>query len=296
MLERILAYLPCGVSAAIREVERSRPMLGEMVCEVRLRAGRYAALTIGDESLLLPALVSEGELREVLAAITHGSLYAHREELIEGYIDLGGGVRVGIAGRAVREDGRISAVTDITSLAFRIPHRIPTAGAEAERIFRAEGGCGLLVFSRPGAGKTTLLCDLARRLSEGVPPLRVALVDSRGELSAGGYGRGATVDILRGYTKAEGIERAVRTLSPEVVIVDEIGSRREAEAVLGAAFSGVPIVATAHAASLPEVCARPAVLPLLRAGVFRFLIGLTRIGGNVTACVYPTPYKKTAKE
>lgn len=294
-LDALLSYLPCAVSAAIREAERSRPSLCNTLCEVRLRAGRYAALTVGEENLLLPVTVSEAELREVLAAITHGALYAHRAELTEGYIDLGDGIRVGVAGRAVREGGRISALADVTSLAFRIPHRIPTAGEEAERAFRAAGGCGLLVFSPPGGGKTTLLCDLARRLSEGAPPLRVALVDSRGELAAGGYGRGAMIDILAGFPKATGIEQAVRTLSPEVVIVDEIGSQREAEAILSAALAGVPIVATTHASTLSEVTARPAVRPLLRAGVFHRLIGLCRTGSAIKATVYPSPYQNDGK-
>ena len=290
-----MTYFPCAIGTAIREVERSRPTLPEDISEIRLRAGRYAALTIGAENLLLPVTVSEGDLREILTALTHGSLYAHREELVEGYITLDGGIRVGVAGRAVHEGREITAITDITSLAFRIPHRIRSAGEAAEQIFRAEGGCGLLVFSPPGGGKTTLLCDLARRLAEGAPPLRVALVDSRGELSAGGYGRGAMIDILCGYPKATGIEQAVRTLSPEVVIVDEIGSRRESEAILSASLAGVPIVATTHAATLAEVTARPAVLPLLRAGVFRKIIGLYRSAGTVRAEIYTSPYDHDTK-
>lgn len=295
VLENLLSYFPCTVSAAIREAERSRPSLPDTIGEIRLRAGRCVALTVGGENLLLPVTVGKEELQALLSALTHGSLYAHREELVEGFISLDNGVRVGVAGRAVQEGREITAVTDITSLAFRIPHRIPSAGAEAERVFRAAGGCGLLVFSPPGGGKTTLLCDLARRLSEGVPPLRVALVDSRGELSAGGYGRGAMIDILKGYPKARGIEQAVRTLSPEVVIVDEIGSRREAEAILSASLAGVPIVATAHAATLKEATARPAVLPLLRAGVFGRIIGLYRTKDAVRAEIYTSPYGSDTK-
>ena len=95
--------------------------------------------------------------------------------------------------------------------------------------------------------------DLAARLSEGARARRTVLVDSRGELSAGGYGRGAHLDILLGYPKATGIEQAVRTLSPEVILLDEIGSRREAEAILGVLGCGVQTVATAHAATAEEL-------------------------------------------
>ena len=137
----------------------------------------------------------------------------------------------------------------------------------------------------PGVGKTTLLRDLCRRLSTGEGAKRVAVIDSRGELS-GDYGRCALVDVLFGYPKAEAIEIAVRTLSPEVVAVDEIASRREAEAVLAVAGGGVPLIATTHASGLAEALARPAVKPLWRAGIFRLAVGLRREGERVVSDVY----------
>ncbi len=266
---------------AIEAQAGSRRELYGRLSEIRLRAGRFASLTVAGENLMLPATLTEGELSSLLTAFCDGSLYAHRETLAEGYLDLGGGIRCGVCGRAVREGGRVVGVRDVTSLVLRLPHPVPTAGEHAEQIFRSLGGRGLLIYSPPGVGKTTLLRDLGRRLACGRPPMRVAVIDSRGELSGGEYGRGARVDLLVGYPKATGLELAVRTLSPEVILLDEIGSRREAEAILAASGCGIPLVATAHAATARELAHRPAIRPLLRAGLFGRLIGLYREGGEV---------------
>ncbi len=287
---RLSALLPPHLTGAIREALRLRPSLSDTLSEVRLRADRYASLTAGGRNYPLPVLLTAEELSGLLVAFCRGSLYAFRESLAEGYVDLGGGIRCGVSGRAVLEGGRVKGVVDVTSLVLRLPRAVRGAGEEAYRLFLEAGGGGMLIFSPPGVGKTTLLRDLCRLLSTGEGARRVAVVDSRGELS-GGYPQSALIDVLVGYPKAAAIELAVRTLSPEVVAVDEIGSRREAEAVLAVAGCGVPLLATTHAACLREALARPAVRPLARAGIFPLAVGLTREGGRVLS----HPYRLGAK-
>ncbi len=279
---RLSALLPRRVVGAMEDALRLRPALADTLSEVRLRADRYASLTAGGRNYPLPVLLSAEELSGLLVAFCRGSLYAYRESLSEGYVDLGGGIRCGVSGRAVLEGGRIKGVTDVTSLVLRLPREVRGAGDGAYNLFLGVGGGGMLIFSPPGVGKTTLLRDLCRLLSTGEGARRVAVVDSRGELS-GGYPQSALIDVLVGYPKAIAIELAVRTLSPEVVAVDEIGSRREAEAVLAVAGCGVPLIATTHASSLREALARPAVRPLVRAGLFPLAVGLTREGGRVVS-------------
>ena len=281
-LLRLEALLPPTVRLAMEEALRLRPSLAESLSEVRLRADRYASLTAGGRNYPLPVLLTAEELGKLLVAFCRGSLYAFRDSLAEGYLDLGGGIRCGVSGRAVLEGGRVKGVVDVTSLVLRLPRAVRGAGEEAYRLFCSSGGGGMLIYSPPGVGKTTLLRDLCRLLSTGEGARRVAVVDSRGEL-ADGYGRNALVDVLTGYPKAVAIELAVRTLSPEVVAVDEIGSRREAEAILAVAGCGVPLIATAHARTLAEVLARPAVKALVRAGIFSLAVGLTREEGRVVS-------------
>ena len=287
--ERIFAMLPLALRAEIQAQEASHPGLLRRVSELRLRAGRFSSLTADGRNIPLPVVLSGEELRTLFGEFCGGSLYAHRQSIAEGYLDLGGGVRCGIGGTAVVEEGAVVGVREPTSLVLRFPHSVRGAGEVAEAVFRSSGRRGLLVFSPPGVGKTTLLRDLARRLSGGEAPMRVALVDSRGELSGEEYGRTALLDILVGYPKAYGIELATRVLSPEVLLVDEVGSLAEARAILSVAGCGVPLVATAHAASVEELISRPALLPLLRAHLFASLVGLSREGGTVRAVSYTLP-------
>ena len=77
------------------------------------------------------------------------------------------------------------------------------------------------------------------------------------------------VDVLRGYPRAKGIEIATRTLSPEVIFCDEIGSAEEAKAILSAQNSGVPLIATAHADSRETLFRRPNIRILYENEIFR---------------------------
>ena len=274
----ILPAFPKRLSLALDRMAESHDRLKERISELRVRAGRFASLTLEGRNLLLPTVLSQEEIADALLFFCHGSLYAHADALCEGYISIGGGCRVGVAGRAVTEKGSITAVREVSSLSVRIARRC--VGAEsvaytalAERDFSV----GMLIYSKPGVGKTTMLRELARRLSIGRLARRVAIVDSRAELDAGQLPEGALVDILSDYPKAEGIERAVRALSPELLICDEIGSARDAEAILAVQYAGVPLIASAHGDS-PAAFAPPSpIAALLSRGVFGILIGIERL-------------------
>ncbi|MDR2932911.1 MAG: stage III sporulation protein AA, partial [Oscillospiraceae bacterium] len=208
---------------------------------------------------------------------------SHQDELKNGYISLLGGHRAGICGTAVLSGGGISSIRDVTSINLRIARDIHGAATPiVERVLRGNLR-GLLIVGAPSTGKTTVLRDLARQISTGrVGGYRkVAVIDERGELGAVYDGvpqndLGPCCDVLSGYPKAEGILTAVRTLSPQIIICDEIGGEAEVSGMLDSVNCGVKIIASAHAASFAELLGRRQIRRLLEYGVFDTLI---RLGG-----------------
>lgn len=260
------------------EIEKMSAEIGR-VEELRLHCGRRATVTSRGKNLPTPCILTREEIDRVLTRLCGGSVYAFRDTIAEGYISLRGGIRVGVCGRAAISGGKISGVYDIDTLAIRIPHRSPPLGHEIiELLEKMNFTRGVLIYSPPGVGKTTLLRSLAVMLSSGAKPRRVSVIDTRGELSFSLDSPSLCLDILTGYPKHTGISLAARTLGSEVMICDEIGSRAEAEAICEAHNCGVPLIATAHAASVRELLGRTGIGLLHRAGCFGAYVGLSRKG------------------
>ena len=229
------------------------------------------------ETLHLFSRVGEEELEEILLKITDGSLYSCRDTLAEGYVPMRGGVRVGVCGRARYDGGRMVGVSGVSSLVFRLPFSACGFAAELCELFRGARS-GLLIYAPPGGGKTTALREMARILSSGADARRVAIVDERLEFFPEDY-VGCEVDLLRGYKRRAGVEIAVRTLSPEIVMIDEIGAD-EAEGLSEVARCGIPVIATAHASSIDELLCKRGIGGLMRNGAFDLFAGIVKRDGN----------------
>ncbi len=265
-LAMILSCLPRRAAEAVAGYRE------EVICEIRLRAGRPLTVTTPSANILTPVVCTAKELEEVVDRLCGGSLHAYGETIRCGYIPLPDGGRAGVCGRLSG-----GGVREITSVCLRIPRTVKGVGLSLCRRLLACRGQGMLLYAPPGEGKTTLLRDMAVTLSS--PPYlrRVSVIDSRGELYREDAFAGSTAEIYLGYPKGEGIEMATRTMSPQFILCDELGAE-EANSVMEAQSCGVPLIASAHASSLAGLLQRPAFARLHEAGIFRLYVGLERMG------------------
>ena len=245
--------------------------------EIRLHRGRILTVTSKQKNFDCGITVSEREIQEIFNRMCGGSLYAYEQTIRAGYIPLEGGIRVGVCGSAACEDSKIIGVHNITGLMIRIPHAIALETSSLLNLFFADRAQhGLLIYSPPGVGKTTLLRALAKEVSSPRYGRHTVIVDTRGELNVELNDPTLNLDVMSGYPRELGIEIAVRTMGAQLIICDEIGSMADAHATLGAANCGVPLIASAHAASVGELLERPAIEILHRAHVFGKYVGLSR--------------------
>ena len=219
--------------------------------EIRIRLGRQSIILYRDKEIVLPDIIDTDVFSDILDKITEGSVYIFSESINNGFITIRGGHRVGLSGSAVVNNGKITAINDISSFNIRVAHEIKGVGKRVFRDIVKEQIENTIIVSPPGCGKTTLLRDLTRLISDNISGVRVSLIDERAEIAASYSGIpqndvGLRTDVFTGYSKNDGIMQAVRSMSPTVIVVDEIGTKEDFDSVLKANSSGVKVIATVH--------------------------------------------------
>ncbi len=237
--------------------------LGE-IAEIRLRAGRRAAAVTTDGRIFpCSEPFSREDIAECFQELCQYSVHSFTREIAEGFITLDGGHRVGICGTAVMSSDKVETMRDISSLCIRLARQVRGCADELCEAAFAQGLCSLLIVGKPMCGKTTVLRDLTRQVGASK---RVALIDSRGEIAASVHGAasldvGENTDVLAGFPKGRGIMTALRALSPDMIVCDELGD--DIAEVRACMFCGVHLTATAHAASLSQAMRRDGLKELI---------------------------------
>ena len=265
-LEELIRYFPINIYNLLNTTIKQNNKIEEELQEIRIRCNRPIILRLRNVEVLIEYNISQKEILQTLEKLCENSIYAYKNQICEGFITVKGGHRVGITGSAVIENGKIINIKYITSLNFRIAREIIGCSRKilGQVIDVKENTINnTLIVSPPGKGKTTLLRDLIRNISNGVEELgfigkNCCVVDERGEIAAMYQGVpqndvGIRTDVIENISKAKGMKMLIRSMAPEVIACDEIGSKEDVEAIKEALISGVKGIFTMHGKTLEDI-------------------------------------------
>ena len=271
----------------------------DCINEIRLRADKPVLLCIGKQRMFLGEDGTTGylknaikltkvEIEDIIFRASECSLYSVNEQIKKGFIITPGGIRIGIGGDMIDEDGKVRTMTNYSSLNIRIPHEIKNCSLPVfEHLLNENGVLNTLIVSPPGAGKTTFLRDFICQLSDRNYALNVLVLDERGELDIGGRGLGNFVDKISFAKKKIGFENGIRSLAPDLIVTDELGQEEDLQAINYAINSGVNILASVHCDSMSSLSQKPYFDKVINDKVFkRYVLLSLRNGPGTIEGVY----------
>ncbi|WP_335870653.1 stage III sporulation protein AA [Bacillus sp. 2205SS5-2] len=285
-MEEVFAILP----SAIRQYVLALPdIVLENLEEIRIRIQRPLEITAKGKPLFLSYVVKAEDAEALINRLAQYSFYTLEEELKRGYITISGGHRVGLAGKVILEHGEVKAIRQLSSFNIRVARQKIGIGDPLIPYLFDKKWMHTMIIGPPQTGKTTLLRDLARVLSTGleeqkVEAKKVGIVDERSEIAGCVKGVpqlafGHRVDVLDACPKAEGMMMMIRSMSPDVLIVDEIGREEDAKALLEAVNAGITLMMTTHGHSYLDIKKRPILKKIMDLGIIDRYIELSRESG-----------------
>jgi stage III sporulation protein AA len=241
----------------------------DYLCEIRLRIARPIMVNykntyyyLGHSGLCNEAnaiVCTKDAIQNVIARASNYSIYAINDEIKQGYVTVKGGIRLGLAGTVVMQDGKILTQKDISSLNIRIPHQVVGCSYKISKFIFDDSGqiLNTLLIGAPGVGKTTILRDLCVQINKRRKDLNILLLDERQEIASGYRGVpelnvGSSTDVISGGKKDFNIINGLRSMAPNIIVVDELGGVQDITAVQNASSSGVAVVASVHSKDIFE--------------------------------------------
>ncbi|HLR80084.1 MAG TPA: stage III sporulation protein AA [Bacillota bacterium] len=281
-MEEILRLFPEKIRQALEKQINRR---WSAIQEIRFRLQQPLELVFNEHTEWLKS-VKPGQNDGIflLNQLSEFSLYRMEDELREGYVTIEGGHRVGLSGKVNTLHGHVKAIRHITFFNIRIAKQTIGASLPLIPYLYHNRYLNTLLIGPPQTGKTTLIRDLARLIGTGwgkVGAHKVGVVDERSEIGGSNKGipqhdLGIRTDVMDACPKDEGMMMMIRSMSPDVLIVDEIGSESDVKALMEAINAGVTVICTIHSHSLEELKKRPSLKPLFAQQVFRRFVLLNR--------------------
>ena len=265
-VRQVIQYFPNNIYNILANALTNNPQIEENLQEIRVRVGRPILLKARETEAIVQYLVTQQEILQTLEKLCDNSIYAYKNQISQGFITVRGGHRIGIAGTAVVENEEVQNLKYITSLNFRIAREVLNCSNRIlKEIIDVKNNdiYNTLIVSPPGKGKTTILRDTIRRLSNGIEEWNFrgktcGVVDERGEIAAIYRGIpqndiGIRTDVIENISKSKGMKMLIRSMAPEIIACDEIGSKEDVQAIKEAISSGVKGIFTLHGKNLEDV-------------------------------------------